>query len=707
MEKIRSKILVCGIIASLLLSACGKDTPDSSNDSYVSDISDSSYISDTSSGSYIPDTSGSNYASDTDSSNIQDISLLGGASETAGSFPSADASLSEEEQNISEENAVKITFSGDHILADKAGGIAVDGSVLTIAAAGTYLLTGSLEDGQIRIEADKKALIHLIFDGVSIHNSNGPALYGKSGKLIITLKEGTSNSLYDGAEYSGYENEENPPTACLYNQDDLCINGSGALEVQAACKDGITSKDDLKIAGGQFLITAADDGIVGRDSLQIFAGTISIEADGDGIKSSNSEKENKGWIYIGGGSLNIHAKADAVCAAADLFIEGGQLAVVTGDGSTSVVMKTDNMGFGFGRGGGQIKQTTETNSESKKGLKADGSIYILDGSIMLDCEDDTLHSNQNIMIAGGTLELSTGDDGIHAEGIITVTNGTITISKSYEGIEGKEIHIAGGSLHVTAADDGVNAADGSVQQTGWGMGQAQTGVQLLITGGYLYVNADGDGLDSNGSITMSGGTCIVDGPSNSANGALDYESGFTMDGGILIAAGAAGMAQTPSAGQQCYISMNYNSSQAAGNIIRIEDENGNNIITYSPAKNYSNVVISTPDFVKGNNYQIYTGGNAEGSSVDGLYLEAAYSGGTLMTEFTITQTSSYFADGQVVENQGGFGGFGGRQGGGFPKNGGSQDGSFPADGSRPDGGFPKGGKERPEGFSNGQEPKEP
>lgn len=479
--------------------------------------------------------------------------------QAAANIPTGMLLPDEKDQDTSEDGAVEISLDGDGISTNAKNGVSVDGSVLTIFSAGTYLLSGSLGDGEIRIEADKEEEVHLIFDGISISHSDGPAIYGKSGKITITLKDGTSSRLLDGAEYSGYGAEENPPTACLYSQDDLTINGDGALDVQVACRDGITSKDDLKLVSGNISITAADDGIVGHDSLEIFGGKISVKASGDGMKSSNDTKEGKGYIYIGGGELEVLA----------------------------------------------------------------------------------------------------GDDGIHANGTVAISGGDIVVSKSYEGIEGKSVQISGGSIHVYSSDDGVNAADGeSSQAWGRGMGQVSTDILISITGGYLYVNADGDGLDSNGNIMMTGGVCIVDGPENSGNSALDYEGSFTMDGGVLIAAGSAGMAQAPSGGGQCYLSMAYRSNQAAGSLIRVADGEGNGIITYSPAKKYSNIVISSPELKEGGNYQLYIGGRAGDSMQDGLYPEdTTYSDGTLVAGFTILGTANYFDEsGEAAGNQGGFGG---------------------------------------------------
>jgi hypothetical protein len=163
---------------------------------------------------------------------------------------------------------------------------------------------------------------------------------------------------------------------------------------------------------------------------------------------------------------------------------------------------------------------------------------------------------------------------------------------------------------------------------------------LKINGGYIYVKSTGDGLDINGSIVMTGGTVIVDGPTANDNGAIDYDSTFTISGGLLVAAGSSGMAMAPSSGStQCSVSVTFSSTLYANTLFNLQTSGGASIVTFVPAKNYRSVVISSPDLAKGSSYKVYYGGSSSGTAADGLYEGGVYTPGTLFSsQFTISST---------------------------------------------------------------------
>ena len=294
-----------------------------------------------------------------------------------------------------------------------------------------------------------------------------------------------------------------------------------------------------------------------------------------------------------------------------------------------------------------------TDTASTKGLKAGGNISINNGTFTIDAADDAVHSNSNIAITGGDLTIMTGDDGIHADALVEIAGGTINIMKSYEGIEGANIIFSGGIANVVSIDDGVNASDGNddVATNEGRRDQFNKSSNNLITisGGWLVIEAAGDGVDSNGSISMTGGTVIVNGPTNNGNGALDYDGSFEQSGGMLIAAGSAGMSQTPSDSSSQYsVSMTYSQTQQAGTLVHIEDSKGNTVLSFIPSKNYQSVVVSSPDLKKGDSYIIYTGGSMKGTETDGLYTDGKYEGGTKVTEFQITNSVTWLNESGVT-----------------------------------------------------------
>ncbi|MBK6647590.1 MAG: carbohydrate-binding domain-containing protein [Anaerolineales bacterium] len=356
--------------------------------------------------------------------------------------------------------------------------------------------SGTLNNGQILVESAAEGTVNLILNGADISNtSTSPIFISSADKTIITLADGTQNTLTDGASYTFTGADVDEPNATLFSKDDLVINGNGSLTVNANYNNGIASKDYLRIVSGNITVNAVNDGIKGRNYITVKDATITVRAGGDGLQSNNDEDAEKGYILIEGGVFNITAGMDGIQAETRLTINAGTFNISTAGGSA--------VNYEF--------------EESAKGLKAGADVTIAGGAFNIDSADDAIHSNGSLTINGGELQISSGDDGIHADAAITVNNGTLNILKAYEGIE-SVITINGGNIHLNASDDGINGsggADGSSVngrpgRTVLGSGNAQ----VFINGSYRYVNAQGDGLDSNGTMAMSGGTVIVNGPTN-------------------------------------------------------------------------------------------------------------------------------------------------------------------------------------------------
>lgn len=532
---------------------------------------------------------------------------------------------------------------------------------ISITSGGTYVFSGTLDDGQIYVSTKEK--VHIVLNGVNISCSDSsPVFIEDSDNAVITVCG--ENSLTDSANYVYETADENEPDAVIYSKDDLSVNGSGTLNLTANYNEGLASKNDLRISGITLNVTSVGNSVKGKDSLAVMDAVITADSQSDGLKSSNAEETDKGYIAIESGEFNITAAQDAVQAETDLIVNGGTFNIKTGSGAGETVI-SDNQMFG-GRGGMIAEGNANQTEDSEKGLKAGRSLIINDGNITANCSDDTLHSNETAEINGGTLNLSSGDDGIHAGSQLDINSGEITILKSYEGIESTVININDGTIHLTASDDGFNASEGSsdtdtAAQFGGGMGGGFGDVSencvLNINGGYIYVDAGGDGLDSNGVMNINGGTTLVDGPVNDGNGALDSGTEINVNGGILIAAGSSGMAETPSdTSTQYSISIGFEQSQEACSLVNIQDESGNSIITYSPSKTYSSVIISTPEIKQDGTYSVYYGGSCSGTETDGLYSDGNYSGGTLLETITADSVVTQAGTGMLGTMGGGMGG---------------------------------------------------
>lgn len=544
---------------------------------------------------------------------------------------------------------------GDNISIE-GNGADVEGNKVIINSAGTYRVSGTLSDGQIVINAGDEDNVELILNGANISCSNSSAIYVKNSKnTYIILADGTENQVTDGENYVLEDEATDEPNAAIFSKSDLFINGTGSLIVNANYNNGITSKDDLEIGDANISVTSVHDGIRGKDSITIASGNITINSQCDGMKSNNSEDEERGYVLIQGGTINITSGEDGIQAETNTIITGGDITIKSGGGSENSSKASSSWGaLGNPKDFGPQETTLEeTEKASAKGIKAVVGIKIDSGNIKIDSSDDSIHSNGNVEINGGSINVSSGDDGIHADSVIDINDGDINISKSYEGIEAETININDGNIKLVASDDGINAAggnDGSSMNGRPGQNSfASSGNGTINLNVEDIVDASGDGIDANGSIYMKEGTVIVNGPEDNGNGALDYDGKFEISGGLLIAAGGAGMAQSPST-TSTQNSVNIFTSLSANTLIRIEDESGNEVITFAPSKNAQSVVISSPNIKTNESYKVYTGGESTGTSIDGLYSEGSYSGGTELESFTAASTVT-----TVGQARGGFG----------------------------------------------------
>lgn len=575
-------------------------------------------------------------------------------------------STSNDNSTISSENVEKVDTNivlGDTISVE-GNGVVVENNKITISSAGTYGISGTLKDGQIIVDAGDEDNVKLVLNGANISCSNSSPIYIKNVKnAYLILADGSENVVTDGENYVFEDETTDEPNATIFSKDDLFISGTGKLTVNSNYNNAITSKDDLEIGEATIDITSVADGLRGKDSITISSGNININATGDGMKSNNSEDAEKGYVLIKDGTINITSGEDGIQAETSATIIGGDLTINSGGGSENSSKSSSTWGsWGKPMDFGSNTTATADDTTSAKAIKGSVLVKIDGGNINIDSSDDSIHSNGNVEINGGNINISSGDDGIHGDSTIDINSGEINITKSYEGIEAEIININDGNIKVVASDDGINAAggnDGSAVngRPGQNNFSSSSNASINFNGGRVVVDASGDGLDANGSIYMNGGTVIVNGPEDNGNGALDYDGKFEIAGGLLIAAGSSGMTQSPSDTSK-QNSINVFTSVSANTLLHIEDESGNELITFSPSKSVTSIIVSSPNIKTGTNYKIYTGGESTGTATDGLYSEGSYSGGTEGDSFTISST---------VTNVGGSaGGFGGQGGGKMP-----------------------------------------
>ena len=441
-------------------------------------------------------------------------------------------------------NATLVTLTDSSATAKgKYIGYEIDGTDVSITAAGTYVFSGDCDNGSITVKKGVTG-VTIVLNGLTLTNDDSAAItLNKTAEASLIAAAGTTNTVAD----TEGSNDENAAVK-VKSGASLSISGTGALTVDGNAKNGIKGAADAVITVGEVKlnINAVNDGLSCDDELNITGGTLSITAGGDAVKASpdtgdteNPDTTSLGNVTITGGTLTLNATEDGIQADGDLTISGGTFHVKTNGGHTTAL--TDD-------------------SASCKGFKAGKTLTVTGGTVNVDSADDALHANEDVTITGGTLTLAAGDDAVHADNDLVIgTKGAsststprINITASYEGLEGTTVTVYSGDIDVAASDDGVNAASST-------LGEHSDKYAISIAGGDLYIDAGSDGLDSNNDITITGGKVEVYGADAMMDAAIDYDGTFTLSGGTLFGAG-----MEPSAGTQAYIAVGETSPSGGG-----------------------------------------------------------------------------------------------------------------------------------------------
>lgn len=446
---------------------------------------------------------------------------------------------------------------------------------ITITKEGIYVLSGTT-DKTLVIDADENAKVYLVLEDVCIDAKNGPAIYEKSSDMLVfLLPPKTENNLSDAVIYSDEYKEKEK--SCIFCKDSMTICGEGKLRINGNIKDGVKSKGKLEITGGDIYVSTVKDGI---------------------------DVEN--------------------C----LVISGGEISILTGEGA-------------------DVSQSAENGG---KGIKVKGDIYISNGNICVNSNDDAINSTGNIMVSGATMNLAASDDGIHSDMGLTISGGEITIFLSCEGLEGSKVTINGGKISATASNDGLNATGSGdnqdkadddfrkVTKEDWpkegednlasGKSKGDESAIIEINGGDIYIDAVGDGIDSNGYIIMNGGKVFVEGPVDDKNAPIDYDLAFSMNGGEIVAVGSKGMYQ--SIGEDSKLSsINYLTDSVIPAGTKCELYDGEKLITeFEISKKSQSILISNDSIEEGKVYSLIIGNEKVDIKAE-KYLQTRIFGGNM------------------------------------------------------------------------------
>ena len=545
--------------------------------------------------------------------------------------------------------AVKITLNKTTATVSGSGAKA-DGSTITITEEGVYIVSGTLEDGQIIVDASDSDKVQIVLDGVNINCETNAAIYVREAdKVFITLAENSSNTLGGGNEYT--QIDDNTVDGVIFSKSDLVCNGTGSLTIEADYKHGIVSKDDLVITGGTYKITAADNGITAKDQIKILDGSFDIDAANSAVKAKNTDDTELGNIYIAGGIFTIEAEQDGFHATGSIVVDDGTITVNSGDDGFHAELDT------IIRGGTILVEKSNEGLEGKR-------VVVNGGDITINASDDGINAansgddgaNAANSGDGGVNAANSGDDGANAtnpganaagsgdddsnaassndDSSAVVNSGDdSSISGTADGKEPPQMppdtengsdmqpsqdfdpeNAPSGGNAPQNFDPGNAPSDGDAPQMmqGGPGGGGNSELYIKITGGTLTVSADGDGLDSNGGLLVTGGTTIVYGPTSDGDSALDYDGSAIVSGGILAAIGSAGMVESfDEASTQPVITYYCTETQSADTTITLTDSDGSALFTVTPEKAYASIVLTCPEMKLDATYTLAAGTDNE------------------------------------------------------------------------------------------------
>ncbi|RNC66503.1 carbohydrate-binding domain-containing protein [Proteiniphilum sp. X52] len=565
-----------------------------------------------------------------------------------------DDDLNANSQSIHYENAVLIAFSSNGASVTNPfenNGVTVENNnghiVITSAITElelNYVLSGIIADGSVKIYGEKK--FGLVLNGVGITNPNGAAINIQNKKKgTVTLVDNTNNRLIDGSTYTYTDGEDMKAT--FFSEGNVEIGGNGALEIRGKNKHGLCTDGALTITAGTINIKeAASDGIHTNDEITISGGTLTIRSVGDGIESESKTEP----VSITAGDISIITtgeKGHAIKTKYNVEIEStGKVEITTYGAASKGIKPAGDITIRKGditvnSAGDAIWDTDEQDISSAAGIKCDGNFLMEEGTLTLLSTGKGgkgINVDGTLIINGGTVTVTTTGDqyvynrshdtaakAIKSDGNLTINGGNIKIRTSKteaEGLESKAIlTITGGEIDIEAYDDAINAS-----------------THIQVDGGNIYCNsATNDAIDSNGTLTVTGGVIVAAGASQPEGGFDCDNSRFTITGGTLI--GIGGATSTPTAAYCTQRSLVFNSSSSNIQYIRIESTSGGQeVLTFKLPKTYSSrmtMLFSSPSLAANTGYTIYTGGTISGGTdFHGFYTGATYTKGTSAGTFT-------------------------------------------------------------------------
>lgn len=460
---------------------------------------------------------------------------------------------------------IELSNSGIDIVGD---GASAEGSTLTLSAAGTYILNGSLSDGEIIVSAGDEDKLQIVFDGLSVNNANGPAmLVNNADKVFITVADGTQNHLSDGTEYD-LEGDDDNRDGALFSRDDLTINGTGELTVEGNYSHAIVSKDDLVIAGPTMIVESKEDGMQGDDCVKIAEGDLTIDAGDDAIKSDTV-------VYIKDGTIDVRTCSEGY-EAEKVIIDGGTHNIFATDDAINAALSTDSsssttMSDLVNAGNGMAFEGEPPNAPSR----GSSSVSEIDSVVQTvkapGQQNGSFGQQRNLGSNNGSGNGSRDDGG--------------SMPGNDRGMMDSNMGRFGGN----------------------GMPQSSNDCLVQINGGVLTLTGGADGIDSNGNVEINGGIVMVCGPNSGMDGSLDYDLSAQVNGGTVLMTGSLGSTNGLDLSEQPWMIASIQGSK--GSTVSLMDADGNELASMSATQSFGNVFVSSDQIKSGSSFTITVNGS--------------------------------------------------------------------------------------------------
>ena len=483
-----------------------------------------------------------------------------------------------------ESQASQITLA-DQTATVTGQGASFSGQTLTITQAGTYVLTGSGKNIKLVVEAADTDQVHLVFQNLTLEGEGTLLQVNKAQEVVISLAEGSQNAL---TESQASDDEE--VKATIHSQVPLTLNGTGNLTLTALTKNALEVEDDLKVLGGTYTVKAANHGFKAEGALDIEAATLTIEAGKDGLHAEHDETTERANVSLNPTQLSIAATEDGVDAGNELTIKGGTITV----------------------------------SQSEEGLEA-RVIRQLGGDVTIKSSDDGVNASAgssskttDTSATSNTADTSSSASQATADSATASTSASQSTADPAATSQTDQANQDKNQTPPAPTAGQAPPQGGQPPQNGQGPGSMPPGgqeesdpsLQIILEGGTLTIDAEGDGIDSNGTVTISGGSLVVNGSVQGGNGPLDASGDITITGGTVWALGTSDMLQGFAQGST-QASITANIAGTAGQTLIILDANGKEVARQTASKDFQAVIMSSADLVDGQTYTIQVDGTTQ------------------------------------------------------------------------------------------------